>query len=96
MCDGKGATTNILTPPIPSTPATSPGKQLIGTRAYRVLFALGSLPLAVVAIVYFINHRYDGVALWDLRGVPGMHSLVGGTHADVEMGGTGREWEGRG
>ena len=43
---------------------------------YRVAFALVSLPLALVAIVYFINHRYEGAALWDVRGVPGVHSLV--------------------
>ena len=37
-----------------------PGEKLIGARAYRVVFALVSLPLAIVALVYFINHRYDG------------------------------------
>lgn len=26
--------------------------------------------------VFFINHRYDGTVLWQLRGVPGMHELV--------------------
>lgn len=35
-----------------------------------------SLPLAVVAVVYFINHRYSGIPLWDLRGVSGVHELV--------------------
>lgn len=48
----------------------------MGARAYRVLFAAGSLMLAVVALVYFINHRYDGVPLWDFRGVAGVHELV--------------------
>ena len=48
----------------------------MGARAYRVLFAAVSLPLAVVAVVYFINHRYDGVPLWNLRGLPGVHSAV--------------------
>eukprot|EP00879_Flechtneria_rotunda_P002691 GHRR01002897.1.p1 GENE.GHRR01002897.1~~GHRR01002897.1.p1 ORF type:complete len:366 (+),score=54.74 GHRR01002897.1:444-1541(+) len=52
------------------------GEKLIGARAYRVIFALVSLPLAVVAVVYFINHRYSGTPLWDLRGVTGMHELV--------------------
>ncbi|KAG2490010.1 hypothetical protein HYH03_011475 [Edaphochlamys debaryana] len=52
------------------------GEKVIGARAYRVIFALVSLPLALVSIVYFINHRYDGVALWDVRDVPGVHSLV--------------------
>lgn len=27
--------------------------------------------------VYFINHRYDGVQLWQLQGVvPGLHELI--------------------
>jgi len=52
------------------------GEQLIGERAYRVLFASISLPLAVVAVFYFINHRYDGTPLWNVRGVPGVHEAV--------------------
>nr|DAD25384.1 TPA_asm: hypothetical protein HUJ06_026848 [Nelumbo nucifera] len=48
------------------------GEKLIGERAYRVLFAGISLPLAV----YFINHRYDGIQLWQLQSVPGVHQLV--------------------
>jgi len=40
------------------------------------MFALISLPLAVTTVVYFINHRYSGVPLWNLQSVPGMHSLV--------------------
>lgn len=53
-----------------------PGEKLIGARAYRVIFALVSLPLALVALVYFINHRYSGTPLWDLRGVTGVHEFV--------------------
>lgn len=49
---------------------------MIGARAYRVLFALISLPLAVTTVVYFINHRYSGTPLWNLQGVPGMHTFV--------------------
>ena len=49
---------------------------MVGARAYRVLFAALSLPLATVAVVYFINHRYDGVPLWNLRGAPGVHEAV--------------------
>ncbi|XAR54447.1 Zeta-carotene isomerase [Bertholletia excelsa] len=52
------------------------GEKLIGERAYRVLFAGISLPLAVSTVVYFINHRYDGVQLWNLQGIPGIHQLV--------------------
>jgi zeta-carotene isomerase len=39
----------------------------MGARAYRVVFALVSLPLAIAAVVYFIDHRYDGVPLWNIR-----------------------------
>jgi len=52
------------------------GEQVIGERAWRVMFALVSLPLAICPLVYFINHRYDGAALWDLHAVPGMHAFV--------------------
>ncbi|MBD1887582.1 NnrU family protein [Microcoleus vaginatus] len=52
------------------------GEKLIGARLYRVLFALVSLPLAVILIVYFFNHRYDGVQLWQLQGVPGVKPAV--------------------
>ncbi|CAM6106693.1 unnamed protein product [Calypogeia fissa] len=51
------------------------GEKLIGERAYRVLFAGASLPLAVSAVVYFINHRYDGYQLWQFRTVPGVHEF---------------------
>jgi uncharacterized membrane protein len=54
------------------------GEDLIGARAYRVVFAGVSLPLAVAAVVYFINHRYSGTPLWDLRGTPGVHAAVWG------------------
>jgi uncharacterized membrane protein len=52
------------------------GEALIGARAYRVIFALVSLPLAVVLVTYFINHRYDGLRLWNLQGVPGVIPTV--------------------
>lgn len=52
------------------------GEKLIGPRLYRVLFALVSLPLAVILIVYFFNHRYDGVQLWQLQGLPGVKPAV--------------------
>lgn len=52
------------------------GEKLIGPRLYRVLFALVSLPLAVILIVYFFNHRYDGVQLWQVQGLPGVKSAV--------------------
>jgi len=52
------------------------GEKLIGPRLYRVFFALVSLPLAVILIVYFFNHRYDGVQLWQLQGLPGVKPAV--------------------
>ena len=52
------------------------GEQLIGTRLYRVCFALVSLSLAVVLIIYFFNHRYDGQQLWLLQGTTGIQTIV--------------------
>ena len=52
------------------------GEKRIGPRLYRVLFALISIPLAVVLIVYFIGHRYDGWQLWQVQDVPGVGALV--------------------
>mmetsp|Transcript_33640 Transcript_33640/g.48807 ORF Transcript_33640/g.48807 Transcript_33640/m.48807 type:complete len:360 (-) Transcript_33640:76-1155(-) len=51
-------------------------EQIVGARVWRYIFALVSLPLAFSSIVYFINHRYDGIQLWDFRLVPGMHDFV--------------------
>jgi len=48
----------------------------IGERGFRILFALFSLPSAVGTIAYFITHRYDGMTLWQLHTVPGMHDLI--------------------
>lgn len=48
----------------------------IGARPYRILFALVSLPLAVVLIIYFINHRYEGLQLWQVQDVPLVQPLV--------------------
>ncbi len=52
------------------------GETKIGARAYRVLFALVSVPAATALIIYFFNHRYDGLELWDLRQVAGIKELV--------------------
>ena len=52
------------------------GEQRIGPRLYRVFFALVSLPLAVVLIIYFFNHRYDGWQLWQVQGMPGIKTIV--------------------
>jgi uncharacterized membrane protein len=48
----------------------------IGPRLYRILFALVSLPLAVILIIYFFNHRYDGLQLWQVQGIPGVKAVV--------------------
>jgi uncharacterized membrane protein len=52
------------------------GEKLVGARLYRVFFALVSIPFATVLIVYFIRHRYDGVQLWNVQGIPGIEPLV--------------------
>lgn len=48
----------------------------IRPRLYRIFFALASLPLAVILIIYFFNHRYDGLQIWQLQGTPGVKPLV--------------------
>lgn len=48
----------------------------IGPRLYRIIFASASLPLAIILIIYFLNHRYDGLRLWQVQGVPGVQVLV--------------------
>ncbi|GBF82718.1 NnrU family protein [Aphanothece sacrum] len=57
------------------------GESKIGARLYRILFALVSIPLAVVLIVYFFNHRYDGLILWQVQGIPGIKPFVWGMSA---------------
>jgi uncharacterized membrane protein len=47
-----------------------------GARIYRILFAGVSLPLATVLIIYFINHRYDGLQLWYVQSVTGVQTVV--------------------
>jgi uncharacterized membrane protein len=51
-------------------------EKYIGPRLYRIIFALISLPLAVLLIIYFFNHRYDGWQLWQVQGIPGVGTLV--------------------
>jgi len=56
------------------------GEARIGARAWRLLFAAVSIPAAVIVIGYFLQHRYDGVRLWDLQDQPWVIPLVwGGT-----------------
>jgi uncharacterized membrane protein len=52
------------------------GEKLIGPRLYRVLFALVSIPFATVLIIYFFNHRYDGLQLWQLQGMTAVKPVV--------------------
>jgi uncharacterized membrane protein len=48
----------------------------IGARLYRVIFALLSIPFATILIIYFFNHRYDGLQLWQVQGVAGIKQTV--------------------
>lgn len=43
------------------------GEEVIGARAWRVIFAAVSLPLALTCVSYFINHRYDGFQVFDFQ-----------------------------
>ena len=48
----------------------------IGARLYRVIFALVSIPLATILIIYFFNHRYDGYMMWNVQDVAGVKTTV--------------------
>jgi uncharacterized membrane protein len=48
----------------------------IGARAYRVIFALVSLSLATMMLIYFFNHRYDGIILWQIQDLPGVKTVI--------------------
>ncbi|HIK37187.1 MAG TPA: hypothetical protein IGQ44_04250 [Geminocystis sp. M7585_C2015_104] len=52
------------------------GERIIGARLYRLLFAALSIPMATILIIYFVNHRYDGLLLWQLQGIRGIRELV--------------------
>lgn len=52
------------------------GEAWLGARLYRLFFVLVSLSLAPLLLVYFSNHCYDGVILWNLQAVPGIHTTV--------------------
>ena len=54
----------------------SKAEAIIGPRLYRAIFALVSIPFATILIIYFFNHRYDGLQLWRVQGVPGVQSTV--------------------
>lgn len=52
------------------------GAELIGERAWRLLFAAVSIPAAGLVIAYFLSHRYDGVRLWNLQDQPWVVPVV--------------------
>jgi uncharacterized membrane protein len=52
------------------------GESKIGARLYRVLFALVSIPLATILVIYFFNHRYEGLVLWQIQGIQGVKATV--------------------
>ena len=54
----------------------SRAEDVIGARAWRLIFAAASIPSAVVVIGWFLAHRYDGVRLWNLQGMPWVIPLV--------------------
>lgn len=52
------------------------GENKIGPRLYRVMFAFVNIPLAIILIIYFFNHRYDGLILWQFQRSQGVKALV--------------------
>jgi zeta-carotene isomerase len=52
------------------------GEQMVGARAWRVIFAFPSLCLAYSWITYFIGHAHDGLQFYDLSGNEAAHSIA--------------------
>ena len=52
------------------------GENKIGPRLYRVVFVLVNIPLVAILIIYFFNHRYDGLVLWQFQRYRGVKILV--------------------
>lgn len=50
------------------------GEQVIGARAWRVVFAFPSLCLSYSWITYFIAHVHDGYQFYDISGIPWVHA----------------------
>ncbi len=51
-------------------------ESIIGPRAWRIIFALVSIPMAGLLISYFLAHRYDGIRIWNLQALPAIVPLV--------------------
>ncbi len=54
----------------------SRAETFLGARAWRLIFASVSIPGAIVLVGYFLAHRYDGVRLWNVQGVPGIIPFI--------------------
>ena len=54
----------------------SSAEPVVGARAWRVLFASASLPLAYSWLAYFINHAHDGLVFWDGERAAAAHALA--------------------
>ena len=54
----------------------SKAENIIGPRAWRIIFATASIPSAVILVGYFLAHRYDGIRLWNIQGIPGVIPVV--------------------
>ncbi len=54
----------------------SKAEKIVGKRIWRLIFATASIPSAFVIIGYFISHRYDGIRLWNVQGIPWIIPIV--------------------
>ncbi len=51
-------------------------ENLIGARAWRLIFASASIPSASILIWFFLAHRYDGLRLWNIQGIDEIQIIV--------------------
>ena len=54
----------------------SRAESIVGARIWRLIFATASISSAFVLIGYFISHRYDGIRLWNLQGIPWVIPII--------------------
>ncbi len=51
-------------------------EQYIPPRIYRILFVIVSFLISIPWLVYLVNHRYDGIRLFNFQSYPIIHALV--------------------
>lgn len=60
-------------------------EEIVGARAWRVVFAVASLPLALSCISYFVNHAHEGRQLWECPSPLSDHPTLYGAYFTTNL-----------